>query len=43
VVATGVLLVNYWQLGLIVAVIAAGLFLLRANIGELLDTARAND
>jgi hypothetical protein len=43
VLAVGILLVNYWQLALIVAVIAAGVFILRANVGELLDTARAND
>ena len=40
IVATVILLVNYWQLALIVAVIAAGVFILRANVGELLDTAR---
>jgi uncharacterized membrane protein len=39
VVAAGVVFVNYWELGIIVAAIAAGLFILRENVGELLDTA----
>jgi uncharacterized membrane protein len=39
VVAAVVVFVNYWELGVIVAAIAAGLFILRENVGELLDTA----
>ena len=43
VVAAAVILVNQWQLGIIIAAIAAGLFILRANVSELLDSTRTND
>jgi hypothetical protein len=43
VVAAAVILVNQWQLGVIVAAIAAGLFILRANVSELLDSTRTNE
>ena len=43
VVAAAIVLVNFWQLGIIVAAIAAGVFLLRANIAELLDAARPSE
>jgi hypothetical protein len=43
VVATVVVVVNYWQLGIILAAIAAGLFILRANVSELLDSTRTNE
>ena len=43
VVAAAVILVNQWQLGIIVAAIAAGLFILRANVSELLDSTRTNE
>ncbi len=36
-IAGVILLVNYWQLAVIVAAIAAGIFVLRANVSELLD------
>jgi hypothetical protein len=39
VVAGIVLLVNFWQIGLVVAAIAAGLFILRENVAELLGSA----
>jgi hypothetical protein len=42
VVATVVVVVNYWQLGIILAAISAGLFILRANVSELLDSTRTN-
>jgi hypothetical protein len=35
--ATVIILVNFWELALIIAAIAAGLFILRANIAELID------
>ena len=37
VVAAAVLLVNYWQLAVIVGAIGAGVFILRENLTELLD------
>jgi hypothetical protein len=40
VIAAGIVFVNFWQLGIIAAAIAAGIFLLRANVAELLDAAR---
>jgi hypothetical protein len=40
-IASVILVVNFWQLAVIVAVIAAGLFVLRANISELLDGSEA--
>jgi hypothetical protein len=43
VVAAAVVFVSYWQIGIIVAVIAAGLFILRENVGELLDSMRVNE
>ena len=43
VVAAAVILVNQWQLGIIIAAIAAGLFILRANVSELLDSTRTNE
>ena len=43
VVAAAIVFVNFWQLGIIAAAIAAGIFLLRANIAELLDAARPNE
>ena len=39
--AGAILLVNYWQLAVIVAAIAAGIFVLRANVSELLDGSEA--
>ena len=35
--ATVIIFVNFWELALILAAIAAGLFILRANIAELID------
>ena len=35
--ATVIIFVNFWELALIFAAIAAGLFILRANIAELID------
>jgi hypothetical protein len=43
VIAAAVILVNQWQLGIIIAAIAAGLFILRANVSELLDSTRTNE
>ncbi len=43
VVATAVIVVNQWQLGVILAAIAAGIFILRANVSELLDSTRKNE
>jgi hypothetical protein len=43
VVAGAIVFVNFWQLGIIVAAIAAGIFLLRANVTELLDATRSNE
>ena len=43
VVAAAIILVNHWQLGIIIAAIAAGLFILRANVAELLDSTRTNE
>ena len=43
VVATAVIVVNQWQLGVILAAIAAGVFILRANVSELLDSTRKNE
>jgi uncharacterized membrane protein len=43
VVAAAIVFVNYWQLGVILAAIAAGIFILRANVAELLDAARPNE
>jgi hypothetical protein len=43
VVAAAVVLLNHWQLGIILVAIAAGLFILRANVSELLDSARSNE
>jgi hypothetical protein len=43
VVAAAIVFVNFWQLGIIVAAIAAGIFLLRANVAELLDATRPNE
>jgi hypothetical protein len=43
VIAAAIVFVNYWQLGVILAAIAAGIFILRANVAELLDAARPNE
>ena len=43
VVASAVIVVNQWQLGVILAAIAAGVFILRANVSELLDSTRKNE
>jgi hypothetical protein len=43
VVAAAIVFVNFWQLGIIVAAIGAGIFLLRANVAELLDATRPNE
>ena len=40
-IAGVILFVNYWQLAVIVAAIAAGIFVLRANVSELLDGSEA--
>ena len=43
VLAAAVIVVNQWQLGIILAAIAAGVFILRANVSELLDSTRTNE
>ncbi len=43
VIAAVIVFVNYWQLGVILAAIAAGIFILRENVAELLDSARPNE
>jgi hypothetical protein len=43
VVAAAIVFVNFWQLGIIAAAIAAGIFLLRENVAELLDAARPSE
>ncbi len=43
VAAAVIVFVNFWQLGVIVAAIAAGIFILRANVAELLDATRTNE
>jgi hypothetical protein len=43
VAAGAVVFVNYWELGVILAAIAAGVFILRANVAELIDSARPSE
>lgn len=40
--ATAVLLVEFWELAIIVAAVAAGLFVIRENVAELIASARSN-